>query len=238
VKKYSGSFEVLDEHFSFPGKTVIDVGCGNGDAARWLEGRGARVTGLDSREMLEKARACPTAGSETYVEGGAQRLPFPDGSADAILYQASFHHVPPAFMADAARECRRVLKAGGRAAFIEPVYQPGAYCEITRLVEDESELIQKAHEAIVSLAGLGLRMEREEFFYLERSFADYIRLIGFFVEDAARRENILARAREITGRLSAAAGRAFDNFRYRSICRLNILAKGARRGAEAREAPS
>jgi len=227
MKNYLSNNEVLSEHLHFTGKEVIDVGCGNGDIVRWLAARCAHVTGLDSLEMLEKARSNPPAGAEEYVAGEAQRLPFADKSADILLYLASFHHVPPAAMADAAGECRRVLRQGGRAVFVEPVYRPGAYCEITRLVEDESELIRKAHAAIVSLSILGLTVEREEHFYMERSFEDYVRLIGFFVADAARREIILARARETTERFSAAAGQDIAAFRYRSLCRLNIMVRGA-----------
>lgn len=227
MKKYLGNQQLLEERFSFCGATVVDVGCGNGDTVRWLSARGARVTGLDSREMLAKAGAHPAAGAETYVEGVAQRLPFPDTSADFILYLASLHHVPDAFMTRAMQECRRVLKAGGRALFVEPVYRAGAYSELTRLVDDESGLLNQAQAAIASFAGRQMAMEHEEIFYLERSFADYERLVDFFVEDKERRASILAAARRITERFSAAAKREFADFRYRSICRLSILARDA-----------
>jgi len=228
MQKYLSNTDVLFRYLPWQNRTIIDVGCGNGDTVRWLARQGARVTGLDSPAMLAKARSHPAAGGEKYIEGGAQKLPFADGIADAILYQASFHHVPVDSMAEAARECQRVLKNGGRAVFVEPVYRAGAYSELTRLVEDEEDVQKKAHEAIQALAGSGLAMEKEELFYLERSFADYIHLLEFFVDDTARREVILARARNITERFSAAAGLDFADFHYRSICRLNILAKCAR----------
>jgi ubiquinone/menaquinone biosynthesis C-methylase UbiE len=227
MRKYAANTDILQRYLPLDKQRIIDVGCGNGDTVRWLAARGARATGLDSREMLEKARSCPPCGTEDYVAGGAQKMPFGDGTADIILYQASFHHVPAEAMAGAGRECRRVLKSGGRAVFVEPVYRAGAYCEVTSLVDDESELLNKSYAVIVSLAGSGLAMEKEEFFYVERSFADYVRLIEFFVADAARRQAILAKARGITERLSSEAGRGFTDFRYRSICRLNLLAKNS-----------
>ena len=55
-------------------------------------------------------------------------------------------------------------------------------------------------------AGLGLVINKEAFFYLERSFADYVHLVDFFVDDASRRRTIMARAREITAGFSTAAG--------------------------------
>lgn len=225
MKKYSAQTDLLQEHLSAHGQTIIDVGCGSGDTVRWLAGQGSRVIGLDCPEMLAKARQVRPCADEEYVEGVAQQLPFADESADAIVYQASLHHVPAAAMADAARECRRVLKSHGRAVFVEPVYQAGAYTEITRLVGDEEEIQQKARATIAAMARSGMTMEKEEFFYLERSFADYIHLLELNVDDAARREAILARAREITAEFSAAAGQDFAAFRYRSICRLNVLVK-------------
>lgn len=226
MKKYPSAHDVLSEHFSFPGLTVIDVGCGSGDTARWLAAQGARVTGLDGPDMLARASAAAPVEGAAYVPGAAQSLPFADASADLILYQASFHHVPPMEMEPALAECRRVLKEGGRAVFVEPVYRPGAYTEVTRLVEDESDVQKKAHAAIIAQTAMGLAMEAEEFFFLERSFADYERLVDFFVADASLRPGIVARARKITEGFSAAEGVVFDQFRYRSICRLNILRKG------------
>lgn len=103
----------------------------------------------------------------------------------------------------------------------------GAYSELTRLVEDESGLLKQAQAAIASLVGRQMEMEHEEIFYLERSFADYERLVVFFVEEKDRRASILAVARRLTERFSAAANLDFADFRYRSICRLNILRKPA-----------
>jgi ubiquinone/menaquinone biosynthesis C-methylase UbiE len=225
MKKYLSNHGLLSGHFSFPGKTVIDVGCGGGDTVRWLAAQGTLVTGLDSREMLAKARSHPAAAGEKYIEGGAQKLPFADGTADIILYLASFHHVPSTALSQAMNECCRVLKMGGRAVFVEPVYRTGAYTEVTRLVEDEAEVQKKAYATITSPAHSDLAMEKEDFFFMERSFEDYVRLIEFFVDDPGRRATILAQAREITSRFSAQARQNFDDFRYRSICRLNIMEK-------------
>jgi len=225
MKKYSSNSEVLQRYLCCRDQTIIDVGCGNGDTVRWLAEQGARVTGLDSREMLVKARANPVSGTEKYLEGGAQRLPFADESADSILYLASFHHVPVESMAAAARECLRVLKNGGSAVFVEPVYRTGAYCEVTSLVDNEEDILKKAYATITSLADTGLVMKAEEFFHLERSFSDYVHMLEFFVDDALRREAILAQARTITENFSTAAGKKFADFRYGSICRLNILVK-------------
>jgi len=225
MQKYPAITDALERYLTFRKRTVIDVGCGSGDTVRWLARQGARVTGLDSPEMLAKARRITPWGTEEYIEGTAQKMPVADESADAILFQASFHHVPSAAMANAIGECRRVLQNGGRAIFVEPVYRAGAYTEITRLVENEEVIQKEAYASIISLTGAGMTMEKEEFFFLERSFADYVHLLEFFIDDAERRATILTEARRITEKFSAAAALDFANFRYRSVCRLNILRK-------------
>jgi ubiquinone/menaquinone biosynthesis C-methylase UbiE len=226
MRSYPDLAAVLEQAMPFAGRTVIDVGCGAGETVRWLAGRGARAIGLDNANMLAKARRVPPCREEEYVQGGAQKMPFADQSADVILFQASFHHVPVAAMSAAVAECLRVLKKDGRAVFIEPVYRAGAYSEITRLVEDEEEIQKAAYAAIVALAGSGLNMEKEFFFYVPRSFADYVHLVEFFADNAQRRQAVLARAQKITETYSRAAGSAFADFCYRSICRLNILRRG------------
>jgi len=61
--------------------------------------------------------------------------------------------------------------------------------------------------------------------HVERSFAFYRQMVETFVHEEAVRPDILDRARTVTQRLAAKAGQNFEDFRYRSICRLNFLQK-------------
>jgi SAM-dependent methyltransferase len=68
-----------------PGMRVLDVACGTGNAAFPAARVGARVTGLDLTEkLLEAGRAKARAeGLEIeWREGGAENLPFEDGTVD------------------------------------------------------------------------------------------------------------------------------------------------------------
>lgn len=97
------------------GKTVLDVGCGDGALAFELARRGAIATGLDpDPAMIAAARR--RAGIEgvqsRLVEGKAEALPFPDATFDSVLAVAAL-----CFVRDAERavaEMARVLKPGGR----------------------------------------------------------------------------------------------------------------------------
>jgi demethylmenaquinone methyltransferase/2-methoxy-6-polyprenyl-1,4-benzoquinol methylase len=70
-----------------PGARALDLCCGTGDIAFALAARGADVTALDfSAAMLEVAhkRAVSLARPPTFLQGDAQRLPFPDNSFDIV----------------------------------------------------------------------------------------------------------------------------------------------------------
>jgi arsenite methyltransferase len=100
------------------GAHVVDIGCGAGFdtfiAARRVGPTGT-VIGVDmTPEMIEKARACATAGGYRNVqilEGFAEALPVSDGWADYVISNGVFNLCPnkPAVL----REIRRVLKPGG-----------------------------------------------------------------------------------------------------------------------------
>jgi SAM-dependent methyltransferase len=99
--------------------TVLDIGCGTGNAAITAARRGARVTGLDVvPSMLDEARENATiADVETidWREGSATNLPFEDDAFDVTL--SCLGHVFAEPPDDAGRELLRVTRPGGRIAF-------------------------------------------------------------------------------------------------------------------------
>jgi ubiquinone/menaquinone biosynthesis C-methylase UbiE len=96
---------------------VLDVGCGTGLALRELAMRlpdATSLTGVDAAQgMIEQAVAlAPQADKRvTYLQGTAERLPFPDASFDLVISTTSFDHW--ADQQAGLAECRRVLALGG-----------------------------------------------------------------------------------------------------------------------------
>jgi glycogen synthase len=90
------------------------VGCGPGRLLAPLAGH-HRVTGCDvSPEMLAEARRrCPPG--VRLVRADARRLPFADGTFDALIALDLLAHLP--HLADALRELARVVRAGGTLLF-------------------------------------------------------------------------------------------------------------------------
>lgn len=102
------------------GRAVLDLGCGHGMASVVLARRGARVTALDlSLEYLREARARAEANrvGVNFVQADGERLPFADGSFDAVWGNAILHHFD---VSCGGAEIRRVLRPSGVAVLCEP----------------------------------------------------------------------------------------------------------------------
>lgn len=139
--------EALAEILHPMGKTVVDIGCGEGAIVRHLAALGAQAIGVEVSEgQLARARSEAGDGAR-YEIGRGEELPFSDGFADALLYLNSFHHLPVDAMPTALVEAGRVLKAGGMLIVIEPLAE-GAYFEAMRPIEDETEVRAKAYAAL------------------------------------------------------------------------------------------
>jgi ubiquinone/menaquinone biosynthesis C-methylase UbiE len=225
MKKIENELDIFPGITGIKDKIIIDVGCGTGGLVRKLAVEGAQIIGIDKPEMLVKARDSSPTTNEKYIAGLGENLPFKNNYADIIIFFASFHHVPASMMKQALQETHRVLKAGGIGIFLEPVGREGSYSEISWLVEDERDIQQQAFELIKKSRSFGLENKREEIIYFERSFNDYIDLLNVFVDDETERNGYLKEARKITERLSREAGIPFEDYRYKSICRVNVLQK-------------
>jgi demethylmenaquinone methyltransferase / 2-methoxy-6-polyprenyl-1,4-benzoquinol methylase len=106
-----------------PGGHALDVACGSGKLTAQLRRRapGGLVIGLDfSGRMLEVAAG--HARGPGYVRGDGLRLPFPDGTFDAVTIAFGLRNLADPL--GGLREMRRVLRPGGRAVVLEFV-RPG-----------------------------------------------------------------------------------------------------------------
>ena len=104
-----------------PPARILDIGCGTGRLTLRLtrEFADRHVVGCDfSRGMLAQARARSL--SLALARGDAQRLPFADGSFDAVVSTEAFHWFPDPGAALAG--FHRVLAPRGRllVAFVNP----------------------------------------------------------------------------------------------------------------------
>src|SRR5215475_15565497 len=106
--------DLVAAHVPFAPKLIVDVGCGTGRFSKPLADRfAAKVIGIDpSQSMLAVARAKPANARVEFRLAPAERLPLADCSADLVFMSMVLHHLLD--KEAAARECRRILRAGGR----------------------------------------------------------------------------------------------------------------------------
>lgn len=91
---------------------ACDLGCGPGQIARHLQGRGVAVCGLDlSLEMVAQARRL-NPGIE-FFEGSMLALPVKDQAWAGITAFYAIVNFPPADLGLVMREMWRVLRPGG-----------------------------------------------------------------------------------------------------------------------------
>ncbi len=99
---------------------LLDIGCGTGDMALMAAQMrpGLRVVGADfTYSMLQKAANRPGSSRVCWVEADALALPFEDAFFDIAVSGYLLRNT--ADMAKALAEQVRVLKPGGRLAFLE-----------------------------------------------------------------------------------------------------------------------
>jgi len=163
----------MDELLPLKGATVIDVGCGDGWLVRQLTRKGAHATGVEvSPKHLVHARAIPAVGDEHYMQGIAEDLPAPTRSADIVIFFNSLHHVDQAGLLKALREAARVLKAGG-ILFVDEPLAKGPYFDTMKPVHDETEVRQRAQDALRYAPEFGLLLEKA------LTYIDTVRLKDF-----------------------------------------------------------
>ncbi|MFC3477599.1 methyltransferase domain-containing protein [Halobacterium litoreum] len=130
---------------------VLDVGCGTGFGTEGLLQHTDNVYGLDqSPHQLEKAWA--KFGKHDPVQfhfGDAERLPFKDGSFDAVWSSGSIEYWPNPV--EGLREMRRVVKPGGTVLVVGPDYPESTVfqklADAIMLFYDAEEADRMFHEA-------------------------------------------------------------------------------------------
>jgi demethylmenaquinone methyltransferase/2-methoxy-6-polyprenyl-1,4-benzoquinol methylase len=137
------------------GSLVFDLACGTGDLCRELGAASYAPVGFDLSWGMLAAAKTPAP----LVQADVLRLPVRDGVADGITCGFALRNVVS--LSDLFDECARVLRQGGRVAFLE-------------VAEPRSRVLRFGHglyfRRVVPLIG-GLLSDRQAYRYLPRSTA-------------------------------------------------------------------
>ena len=103
------------DRIDFRGKSVLEIGLGEGAESEQIIRRGARWSGIDltpeSVARVSTRLALRGLDYDRIAVGSARALPFPDRQFDIVFSHGVLHHVPE--IGQAQREIARVLKPGG-----------------------------------------------------------------------------------------------------------------------------
>jgi SAM-dependent methyltransferase len=193
-------------------RRVLDLGAGTGKLTEQLLAAGHEVVSVDpSAEMLaELTRRLPQV--EAAV-GGAEDLPLPPASVDAVVAGQAAHWFDPA---RSAPELRRVLRPGGVVGFVWNTRD--LRVPWLRALEGDVEDEARGHEADQSVvdafaAALPAAVEVAESAVVQRSSPAEV-VAGFAtrsyvaVMTDAERHDFLARLRHTVDTHPGSAGRA------------------------------
>jgi len=99
-------------------RTVLELGCGTGNDAARLAGEGYSVTGVDvSGEAIGQAQARFGSMARFLTADVTLRLPFPDGSFDAVMSNVALHMFPDEVTRAVFAQVGRLVRAGGLFVF-------------------------------------------------------------------------------------------------------------------------
>lgn len=97
--------------------SILDVGCGDGALARYLDTGSNRIVGIDpAQSCIERARALSPGGEGIIFECMSfASYQAPPESLDAILFVASLHHMDAA---EALGKAKGLLAPGGKIVVV------------------------------------------------------------------------------------------------------------------------
>lgn len=123
LSDFTGRPPVFELCGNVAGKTILDVGCGEGYCSRILSRQGPeRIEAIDlSERMIELANsAIPPGANINYQVGSATSLPYENDTFDLAIGVFVYNYITVDEMRQSMAEVHRTLAPGGRFVFSVP----------------------------------------------------------------------------------------------------------------------
>lgn len=118
---YNQFIKEITDHCDIGGKTILEVGCGQGRITRDLARHARRVVAVDPDEAaLQKARTQINAENVVFLRCRGESLAFPGDCFDMVVYSLSLHHLPREVMLASLEQAAGLLGEQGVIVVIEP----------------------------------------------------------------------------------------------------------------------
>ena len=163
VRASAAGFDFLVDHLDLrPGQRLLDLGADMTWSTSQFARRGLDCTAVDINHHLAVGQLFADHHGARYhmVRADMRRVPFQPETFDIVVAISALHHNPE--LTEIAAAIARVLRPGGRLAFLEP------YCEnedakrafgleqIAAGISEQTYLLQEWHDAF---AAVGLEVE-------------------------------------------------------------------------------
>lgn len=155
---------------------ILDLGCGSGFTSRFFAERGLKVVGVDtSSEQIRLARmaaaAAPAAAAERmeFRVASSSSLQDSDQRFDGVIAHAFLHHLAKDELRGLLDDIAGLLRPGGRAWFLEPVFYPPGRPLLAARVTQAGALASAVAQRAMRTAG---QIERAPLDAAERFFAE------------------------------------------------------------------
>ncbi len=137
--------DVIIRHIHLAGKSVLEVGYGDGRLSSQLSCHTGRLTAVGPEGVaLDKARG--RLSGITFALASGESLAFAAHCFDAVVFTLSLHHQNSIA---ALREATRVVHPDGIILMVEPC-QDGEVELLCNVFNDETEVLNQAMQAVSS----------------------------------------------------------------------------------------
>ena len=166
----------IEEFVELNGKTLLEIGCGDGRLTALLTGKSEAITAIDpDNSRIETARS--NIDGVNFLVGSGEELDFAGETFDIVLFSYSLHHQD---CAKALAEAIRVVRHDGQVLIVEPAYD-GEYSLLVSIFEkNESQLLRKTLDYITSGS---FNILRRDTYCVDHPFADEKELYTYFTKN-------------------------------------------------------
>ena len=174
MKTYNSDLPKIEEFVELNGKTLLEVGCGDGRLTALLANKVEGITGIDPDDnSIEAARK--NISGVNFLVGSGEKMDLANESFDIVLFSYSLHHQDGV---KAMAEAKRVLRPDGHILIIEPT-PDGEFTLLVSIFEkDEISRLQQTYEYVSSGA---FTIIGKETYGVDYPYADKIALYNHFM---------------------------------------------------------
>ena len=174
MKTYNSDLPKIEAFLQMDGKTLLEVGCGDGRLTALLANKVEAITAIDPDDNnIEAARK--NINGVNFVVGSGEELDFANETFDIVLFSYSLHHQD---CVKALAETKRVVRQDGLILIIEPTHD-GEFSLLVSLFEkDEIPLLQKTLDYITSGS---FNILRKDAYCVDHLYPDENELYSYFM---------------------------------------------------------